>query len=137
LVEVEAQAGDARRHVLEDGTALARVRQSLRRDLDTAGADPSVAFDCLVAVTEACTNALVHGRSDATPQVSWRIGGPVAHFVVEDYGPRRWAQGEGIDGDTDIRTGGFGLELMRSLMDSVDITVAERGTRVALAKRIR
>jgi anti-sigma regulatory factor (Ser/Thr protein kinase) len=122
---------------LIDEATLARVRSSLRQDLTRAGVDASDAFDCLVAVTEACTNALVHGHGDEVPRVSWRINGSMALFLVEDHSRLRWAQVEGGDGAADGRVGGFGLQLMERLMDSVDISIEDHGTTVELTKRIR
>jgi len=130
-------SGNVRRHDLIDEATLARVRSSLRQDLACAGVDASVAFDCLVAVTEACTNALVHGHGDEVPRVSWRINGSMALFLVEDHSRLRWAQVEGGDGGADGRVGGFGLQLMERLMDSVDISIEDYGTTVELTKRIR
>jgi serine/threonine-protein kinase RsbW len=117
---------------------VAVVRRSVGADLVVAGADDQARFDCLVAVTEACTNALVHGHGEATPRVSWRIDGATARFCIEDYSEHRWAEPPGGNGDTaETRTGGFGLQLMRRLMDRVDISIEAHGTTVELAKRIR
>jgi serine/threonine-protein kinase RsbW len=116
---------------------VAAVRRSLRADLDHAGVKEHARFDCLVAVTEACTNALLHGHGEATPQVSWRIDGSLASFFVEDYSKHRWAEPAHGNGDAaEARTGGFGLQLMRNLMDRVDITIQADGTTVELTKRI-
>jgi serine/threonine-protein kinase RsbW len=128
--------GDPRRRVLADESAISSMRSLLRRDLADAGADPDVQFDCLVAVTEACTNALVHGRGDAIAHVSWRIEGSIARVLVEDYSRQRWTPAGGNGGAAGPRIGGFGLQLMRDLMDRVNITIEERGTTVELAKRI-
>jgi anti-sigma regulatory factor (Ser/Thr protein kinase) len=129
-------SGNVRRHDLINEATLGRVRSALRRDLARAGVEASVAFDCLVAVTEACTNALVHGHGDEVPRVSWRIKGTTALFLVEDHSRHRWAQVEGGDRGADARVGGFGLHLMERLMDSVDITIEDHGTTVELTKRI-
>jgi anti-sigma regulatory factor (Ser/Thr protein kinase) len=129
-------SGNVRRHDLIDEATLARVRSSLRRDLARAGVKASVQFDCLVAVTEACTNALVHGHGDEVPRVSWQINGTTALFLVEDHSRHRWAKVEDGDGSPEARVGGFGLQLMDRLMDSVDITIEDNGTTVELTKRI-
>jgi anti-sigma regulatory factor (Ser/Thr protein kinase) len=129
-------SGNVRRHDLIDEATLGRVRSALRQDLARAGVEASVAFDCLVAVTEACTNALVHGHGDEVPRVSWRIKGTTALFLVEDHSTHRWAQVEGGNRGADARVGGFGLKLMERLMDSVDITIEDHGTTVELTKRI-
>lgn len=107
--------------------------------------DPSLSFDCLVAVTEACTNALTHGRFDLQeepwPQVHWEVGGSEARFFVEDYSTRQWSRTSHPSRDIDYleagedRLGGFGLELMRQLMDEVEISMGPEGTTVCLVKR--
>jgi anti-sigma regulatory factor (Ser/Thr protein kinase) len=130
-------SGNVRRHDLLDEATLAHVRRSLRQDLATAGVEPSIEFDCLVAVTEACTNALLHGHGDEVPRVSWRINGTTALFTVEDHSRLRWAKLDTDHGSGDARVGGFGLDLMEKLMDSVDITIEDDGTTVVLTKRLR
>lgn len=109
--------------------------------------DPSLTFDCLVAVTEACTNALTHGHSgfqeEPWPLVHWEVGGSEARFFVKDYSTRQWSRTSHPSRDIDYlesgedRVGGFGLELMRQLMDEVDISMGPEGTTVCLVKRFR
>jgi serine/threonine-protein kinase RsbW len=137
LEETRHGSGNVRRHDLVDEATLAHVRRSLRHDLATAGVDSSIEFDCLVAVTEACTNALLHGHGDEVPRVSWRINGTTAFFTVEDYSRHRWVRLDSVDGSGDARVGGFGLDLMERLMDRVDITIEDDGTTVELIKRLR
>ena len=137
LLEVMGHgSGNVRRHDLVDEATLARVRRSLRQDLISAGVESSIEFDCLVAVTEACTNALLHGHGDEVPCVTWRINGTTAFFTVEDYSKQRWAKLDTEDGSRETRVGGFGLDLMERLMDRVDITIEDHGTTVELTKRI-
>jgi serine/threonine-protein kinase RsbW len=120
---------------------LSDVRRSIGADLEHAGADASARFDCLVAVTEACTNALTHGHGDASPRVSWEVGDCTARFWVQDYAGGGWrdAMPGGHDdlGERGLqaRVGGFGLELMRGLMDDVAIRPGGAGTTVELVKR--
>lgn len=107
------------------------------------GADSGDVFDCLVAVTEACSNALRHGRGDASPRLSWTIDRECVRFHIQDYSSKRWSQSdhpsrtsEGL-APGDERVGGFGLELMTGLMDEVAITTGTEGTTVELAKALR
>jgi serine/threonine-protein kinase RsbW len=133
------------RHSVTSKAALAEVRRDIRADLRNANADASLSFDCLVAVTEACTNALLHGRGhdDAPhPAVGWKIGDGKAVFTIEDFSTEQWSRSmhpsrDSIDvlsGDIDERVGGFGLQLMRELMDDVSIDRGPAGTTVVLTK---
>jgi serine/threonine-protein kinase RsbW len=134
----QSRGSGGRHYALVGASAVGVVRRSVGADLAVAGADEQARFDCLVALTEACTNALVHGHGEATPRVSWRIDGATARFCIEDYSEHRWAKPTGGNRDpSGARIGGFGLQLMRRLMDRVDISIEEHGTTVELAKRIR
>jgi anti-sigma regulatory factor (Ser/Thr protein kinase) len=126
------------RRPLADEASLPGIRRAIRKALVRAGADPSVAFDCLVALTEACTNALVHGsHEDATPEVSWAIADGEARFEVRDFSPRGWGNGEATSGDGEERHGGYGMGLMEGLMDEFDVEVGPTGTVVKMMKRLR
>jgi serine/threonine-protein kinase RsbW len=117
---------------------LTRVRRAIASDLMAAGASSEVVFDCLVAVTEACSNALRHGGSDAAPDLSWRIERGEVCFDIRDYATVRWSGGARLASADGIheRVGGFGLELMKRLMDSVEIRTGPAGTTVGLSKRL-
>jgi anti-sigma regulatory factor (Ser/Thr protein kinase) len=122
------------------------MRRKIRADLGRVGVAPSDAFDCLVAVTEASTNALLHagpGGGDGVPEVSWRIDSDAARFYVKDFSGRRWSKlahpsrhSQHTRSDGGLRAGGFGLGLMRALMDEVDIRVEAGGTVVSIVKRL-
>ena len=132
-------------HELTDKASLSGIRRQIHADLNRAGVDPSCSFDCLVAVTEACTNAIVHGGNLRTPQVSWRIDGSAARFTIEDYTREqwsRWAHPSRCNGESRSvklqkdQVGGMGLQLMRGLMDEVDIQVRPSGTTVEMIKKL-
>lgn len=128
--------------LLTDKGALGHLRRVIRDDLDRVGAEPSLVFECLVSVTEACTNALKHGQSDAEagdhdPRVTWTIEPESALFTVRDFSFRRWSdRREPID-VTEPAAGGYGIELMRKLMDEVSIESDTEGTTVRLKKLLR
>ena len=134
-------------HTLTSRAGLAAVRKAIRADLRAVRADPSLSFDCLVAVTEASTNALVHGtgREDTRhPQVGWDIDDAKAIFEITDFSTEQWSRAMHPSRDADVvldnvdeRVGGFGLHLMRELMDDVTITRGPLGTVVTLTKRLR
>lgn len=130
---------------LSGKSSLSGIRRQIRADLSAVGADESLAFDCLVAVTEACSNALVHGQGrspgSAPPEISWDITKDQARFVVIDFSTEEWSRtvhpswdSDEIPDDMSRRIGGFGLDIMRGLMDDVDIRLSNDGTRVTLVK---
>ena len=115
----------------------------MRSALSRPEIDPSAAFDCLVALTEACTQALEHTNDDAerSPQISWDIGSSEALFFIRDYSSQEWARashpsaGASIrEDDLDQRLESLGLRLMRGLMDDVRIDMQGTGTTVILVK---
>lgn len=126
---------------LTDRSALGHLRREIRDDFDRVGADPSLVFECLVSVTEACTNALKHGQSDAEsgdhdPQVTWTIEPESALFTVRDFSARRWSDRRKPIDLTRPAAGGYGIELMRKLMDEVSIEIDSEGTTVKLTKHL-
>ncbi len=110
--------------------SLLSVRHTLRRWLATAGADSGVLFALTVAVGEACTNVIEHayGPSDAIMEVDATQQGGRVTVVVRDRGT--WRSGRRVPG-------GRGLQVMRGLMDTVELTRDESGTTVTLACRLR
>jgi serine/threonine-protein kinase RsbW len=101
-------------------------------------------FDCLVAVTEACTNALIHGRhhpeDDPAPVLAWSVDAHKARFHIEDYSTEGWSRVRHpsrtatVTRVEDLQIGGLGLDMMRELMDEIDIEKAQGGTSVYMTK---
>ena len=118
----------------------------MRADLSSAGIDDAVTFDCLVAVTEACSNALIHGRTapdEADPVVSWQIEPSCLSFMIQDFAGREWSKTAHPSRETpesksalEGKMGGYGLGLMTALMDSVDIGYRSGGTMVTMIKNL-
>ena len=130
-----------RHFVVNDKASLSDIRHSMRGDLDRAGASEQVSFDCVVAVTEACTNALEYGMSteerSRAPEVRWEIGAAIATFLVQDHSARRWSMAaHPSKGEDLLRDRGRGFEVMRGLMDEVDVQSLDGGTVVRLRKRL-
>jgi serine/threonine-protein kinase RsbW len=132
---------------LVDKASVSEVRQGLRDDLEGSGVDRSAAFDCLVALTEACSNAYLHGRSEETdrpPQVEWEITNQAVTLVVKDFSNHGWERTSypsiAVDAEMtapETRVGGLGLQLMTDLMDDVQIERTDKGTTVTLRKLVR
>jgi anti-sigma regulatory factor (Ser/Thr protein kinase) len=113
--------------------ALPDVRVFLRERAEIAGLTEATADDLLLAVSEACANAVLHSGSREF-DVEWREDPRIVEVEVRDHGAfRRRVRVPSVD-----KPGGFGIPLMTALADRVEIiegTPAEPGTRVRLTKR--
>jgi anti-sigma regulatory factor (Ser/Thr protein kinase) len=115
---------------------LSGIRKLIRADLNRHGIDPSHCFDCLVAVTEVCANALGrNGGDDNEACVRWEVAHDEACFYVEDFSGRESAiirHPSRNNGDFDD----LGTELIRNLMDEVKVAVGPSSTTIKLVKRL-
>lgn len=108
--------------------SLAPIRSMLRRWLGYAGAGEDEVAEIITACGEAATNAIEHaGGHDGRFEVGGRRHGGAIEIVVRDHGSWRDAR----PGDQ-----GRGLDLMRTLMDSVAVDSAPEGTTVSLRRRL-
>jgi serine/threonine-protein kinase RsbW len=132
---------------LVDKASVSAVRRHLQADLQASGAEPQVAFDCLVAITEACTNAFMHGHTQdgdsEPPVIEWEVTTERLTCVVRDFSNHGWERtlypSVPVDEDTvapESRIGGLGLTLMAELMDYVDIDKTGAGTTVTITKAL-
>jgi serine phosphatase RsbU (regulator of sigma subunit)/anti-sigma regulatory factor (Ser/Thr protein kinase) len=108
---------------------LSGLRRTLGRWLRAAGADEDELFDVTLSASEAAANAIEHayGAREATFSVCCERDGQQVTIVVRDSGRWRTARPPG---------GGRGLEIMRSLLDSVKIDSDDEGTLVTMTKRL-
>jgi anti-sigma regulatory factor (Ser/Thr protein kinase) len=106
------------------------VRRLLSRWLRERGVPEEAAYDVLVAVSEACANAIEHAYGPVL-NASFEIVGAVADGEVEvevrDRGGWRDPRGQHR---------GRGLMLMEAFMDAVDVQRASDGTTVRLRRRL-
>jgi serine/threonine-protein kinase RsbW len=113
--------------------ALPDVRSFLRTCAAGAGLSEAATDDLLLAVSEACANAVLHSGSKKF-DVEWADGPRTVEVVVRDRGTfRRRVRVPSVDG-----LGGFGIPLMTALTDRLEIsegTAADPGTRIRLLKR--
>jgi anti-sigma regulatory factor (Ser/Thr protein kinase) len=113
---------------------LAGLRRAAR---DALGEVPTeVADELLLALDEAATNAILHGSGGGGPvEVAVRVRDGWVEASVLDHGP---AEPPRPGSTTDrLSGGGWGLWLLRCLVDEVRLERVERGTRVTLRRRIR
>jgi PAS domain S-box-containing protein len=109
--------------------SLAPIRSMLRRWLSHAGADELEIAEITTACGEAATNAIEHaGTGNGSHfEVSGRREGAEIELAVRDHGSWR------SERDDDQ---GRGLDLMRTLMDTVAVEPGEEGTTVSLRRRL-
>jgi anti-sigma regulatory factor (Ser/Thr protein kinase) len=113
---------------------LAELRRTVRSSLaQVPAAIPSeVVDDVVLAVSEAATNAILYGSSDAQPvTVTVRVGGGWIEATIRDRG--RPAAPETAAGGS---LGGRGLWLIGQLVDELRLAKARPGTLVTLRRRI-
>ena len=111
-----------------DPDELAVVRRSIERWLESWYVDERDAYRVTLATNEACMNAIEHGFGGGGFEVSGELNEGAVNITVHDHG--KWREPRGA-GD------GRGLEMMRSLMDEVEVTPASDGTTVRLRHVIR
>lgn len=109
--------------------SLKTIRDAMRRWLSAVGAGPRVIADLLIAVGEACTNAVEHAYGPQRGMVSvyLELQPPDVVATVEDTGRWRRPRDEHR---------GRGTLLMRSCADEVRIDPHAMGTRVVIRRRL-
>jgi anti-sigma regulatory factor (Ser/Thr protein kinase) len=109
--------------------SLASIRSMLRRWLAHAGADDLEIAEITTACGEAATNAIEHaGTTNGAPfEISGQRFGTEVEIAVHDHGS--WRSEREDDH-------GRGLDLMRTLMDTVAVQPGEQGTTVSLRRRL-
>ena len=114
---------------------LSGLRRAVRADL--RGVSEEVADDVVLALSEAATNAVLHGSSGGQPiQVVVHVNDDWVEASVLDHGPQPPA-GLPAESDTDgLPAGGRGLWLLRRLVDEVRLERVKLGTRVTLRRAI-
>ncbi len=108
---------------------LGGLRNTLGRWLHVAGANENELFDITLSASEAAANAIEHayGAREASFTMRCEHDGEDVTVTVCDVGRWRTARRQG---------GGRGLEIMRSLVDSVTIDSDDAGTVVTMTKRL-
>jgi len=109
--------------------SLRDIRVAVRRWLSAVGAAPRSIADLLVAVGEACTNAVEHayGPSGGTVKVHMELQLPDVIATVADTG--RWRPPRGEDR-------GRGTLFMRNCSDDLRIDHGPTGTTVVIRRRL-
>jgi anti-sigma regulatory factor (Ser/Thr protein kinase) len=120
---------DLRLRLAARPTMLAQVRAVLRRWLVRMQIGGQDASEIILAVNEACANAVEHAYSPAPAEFELKAikhDGEVM-FVITDTG--RWRRPRGSNR-------GRGLAIMNAAMDEVDLSSSLDGTEVTMRKKV-
>ncbi|HEX2178758.1 MAG TPA: SpoIIE family protein phosphatase [Actinomycetota bacterium] len=112
-----------------DPRELAPLRRRLRRWLTRIGAEEHLLQDVLVAVGEAVANAVEHARGPRKSSIKVDATEDQGLLVIEVRDRGFWRQADG-------NGSGFGVPLMKSLMDEATFHSDEQGTLVTLRKQL-
>lgn len=126
LVELEAAPKSVRLEIDADASLLAGLRRRVRAWLDARGLGESDRDAIVLALSEACSNAIEHAYRERPGPVGIALEDRSGTIRVRVSDNGTW---RAPDEDT---TRGRGLQLMRGLMDSAEVTATGRGTDVIL-----
>jgi serine/threonine-protein kinase RsbW len=117
-----------------DARSVPVIRRVVGDALRGLGVSEDCVDDVLVAVSEACTNAVRHARASGDYEVTGHVDEGVCVLKIMDWGrgPRPAPEDRGV-----LSESGRGLRIMRALVDELDIDSSpDRGTVVHLRKRL-
>jgi anti-sigma regulatory factor (Ser/Thr protein kinase) len=113
---------------------LAGLRRAARQALREV--PTQVADEMLLALDEVATNAILYGSRGGDPvEVAVRVRGAWVEATVLDHGPARLSRPPPTTAG--FRSRGWGLWLLRCLVDEIRLERVKLGTRVTLRRRIR
>jgi anti-sigma regulatory factor (Ser/Thr protein kinase) len=111
---------------------LIDIRAVTRAWLEALGLPADVVDDVVCAVNEAATNSIEHAylrQARGSVEIEFRADGGKLRVEVSDRG--RWREAVVASGEPPDHRG-FGLVMMRGLMDAVQVQSGQDGTRVSL-----
>jgi serine phosphatase RsbU (regulator of sigma subunit)/FixJ family two-component response regulator/anti-sigma regulatory factor (Ser/Thr protein kinase) len=113
-------------------SSLPRIRSRLRRWLEARNVAEQDTQEVLIAIGEACSNAVMHAYvlADGVIELEAELSDdPVGiSMLVRDQG--QWRPRRSFNQ-------GHGIAVMRALMDSVNVVPGPRGTTVQMSRRLR
>jgi serine/threonine-protein kinase RsbW len=95
-----------------------------------AGFGPEDIYDLKLAITEAITNAIRHARVD-TIRIEYRARPSEVEIIVVDAG-----DGFDVENTNSDELGGFGLDVIRNLVDEVALESGDSGTSLKMFRRV-
>jgi serine/threonine-protein kinase RsbW len=132
-------AVDKKRTFICNPSTIKNVRHWIAGILLDYGAPPPIVNDLVLAASEAVTNSVTHSYEstrEGVVDVQVLFMGNDVHVVVRDYGAS-FATEEFQAPDLSIpHESGYGLFLIRSLVNSVTVVPLERGTEIHMVKNL-
>jgi len=116
---------------------LALARLALTGVGAVAGATDAAVAELKLAVTEACTNAILHGYAgpaDGELVVRYRVGTAALEVEVEDDGTGFNPDDPAADGASEGQ--GMGLMIIRAITTDVQIESDPTGSRISFVRRL-
>ena len=121
--------------VRSDPKLLGSIRSLVRSWVDSWDVDAKTADEVVLAIDEACTNAIRHayeGRCDGSVELTLHAAEEHLEFQVSDKGvscpaectERRPLHPPDVD---DLEPGGLGIQLIHKVFDEVDFCPGESG----------
>ena len=131
-VRLEPATAELRRCFPATPGELAPLRRELRAWLADAGLSEERAADLVLAVDEACANAVEHAYDGELGEVVVEVARELDHEVVAHvHDAGRWRNSEVNP------TRGRGLGIIRAVVDECEIQTGSSGTTVLMKQRIR
>lgn len=116
--------------------SLGEARRLVEQFASDAGFTEVEVFDIVLAVGEACTNAVLHAATADGFWVACDYREGLLTIRVHDFGPGFSLDGRGIYIEPHLRkAGGLGIYIMRALVDKVSYEMNNDGTTVTLVKQ--
>lgn len=113
-----------------DPLALAGLRRRLRTWLGLRGVDEETAYDAVLALSEACANAIEHAYAFGTGTIRVALEDVDGELRIEVDDEGAWREA------VPDESRGRGIAIMSGLMDEADVAGGPGGTRVRLARRM-
>ena len=115
-----------------DISMLGAAREWAANTAESFGMDESACFQIKLAMSEAVTNAIMHGSASTADEVSIEAR-EHEDFLVFEVSDRA-TKHDGLPFDR-LAEGGRGLAVVALVMDQVQLTRAEHGSTLRFAKR--
>ncbi|TDT69170.1 serine/threonine-protein kinase RsbW [Hypnocyclicus thermotrophus] len=113
---------------------LSKIRNAVKNFLINNKIDEKNIFQLISIIDELCTNVVEHAyfsKDDKRElELKLKIKDGKIFIIVEDFGSG--FKGEGHSKEE----GGMGLNIVRGLVDSLEIIVKKRGTRIEALKKL-
>jgi anti-sigma regulatory factor (Ser/Thr protein kinase) len=134
MTETQAKyQGDLR--IAADIALLKDAREWAGDAAEKAGLDEDGCFQVKLAMSEAVTNAILHGSGSAADEVELgvRENGSAIEFEVRDCANREPSSEDWVQR---VGEGGRGLELISLMMDEVQLTRGDTGSVLRFSKSL-